>query len=612
MPIGVEGELYIGGAGVARGYLNRAELTAQRFVPDPFSAAPGARMYRSGDLGRWRADGNIEYLGRNDQQVKIRGYRIELGEIESQLSRYPQVKEAVVLAREDEPGEKRLVAYYTAEEDAVEVNGLRTHLQASLPEYMVPAAFVRLEQIPLTPNGKVDRKALPAPEGDAYHRGEYEAPQGQVEEGLARIWEELLQVQRVGRQDNFFELGGHSLLAVRLSSRILQAYSVEVSVQSIFQNLSIQALAQAIERGVVQAVLPIRAVERSGPLPLSFAQQRLWFLAQLEEGASLAYHIPLALRLKGCLDKRALRAALDRIVARHESLRTRFLTNDGVPRQQIDSCEVGFALLEQDLREDGDVDEQLQVLVSQEARQAFDLVRGPLIRGRLLQISDQEQVLLITMHHIVSDGWSMGVLFKELAALYDSYREGKEDPLPPLAIQYADYALWQRQWLQGERFQQQSRYWQQTLKGAPQLLNVPTDRARPATQSYIGSHIEVVLEKTLTRGLKELSRRHGTTLFMTVLAGWAALLSRLSGQEEVVIGTPVANRVRTEVENLIGFFVNTLAIRVDVSGNPSTVQLLERVRQQVWRRRGIKTSLLSKWWRSSSPSARSHTVRSSR
>ncbi len=601
VPIGVPGEIYIGGVGVARGYLNRPQLTAERFVADSFSTDFRARMYRTGDLGRYRADGNIEFLGRNDDQVKVRGYRIELGEIEAQLRAHAGVREAVVVAREDEGSQKRLVGYYIAEAgEEPEVASLREdlkeHLRKRLPEYMVPAALVRLEALPLTANGKLDRKALPAPEAEAYAHEDYEEPRGEVEVAVAQIWQQLLRVDRVGRQDNFFELGGHSLLAVTLVGRVLQVFGVEVSVQAVFQRPRLAALAQEIEHGVVQSVPTMERADRDGELELSFTQQRLWFLTQLDQRASRAYHIAMGLRLRGRLERQALKAALDRIVYRHESLRTIFVASDGVARQRILPAEVGFALEETDLSAVADgacvagvqggangeaIEQRLRELTGQEARVEFDLTCGPLIRGHLVKVSEQEHVLLLTMHHIVSDGWSMGVLVRELTALYGAYREGRADPLPPLQTQYADYAQWQRRWLQGERLQGQIEYWQSTLTGAPQLLSVPSDHPRPAVQSYEGGQVEVELGEELTAGLKELSRRHGTTLFMTVLAGWAVLLSRLSGQEEVVIGTPVANRGRSEIEGLIGFFLNTLAIRVDVSAGPSTAQLLARVRERV-------------------------------
>ena len=580
--MGVAGELYIGGAGVARGYLNRPELTAERFLADPFTSQSGARMYRTGDLGRWLPDGNIEFLGRNDFQVKIRGFRIELGEIETRLAGHPAVREAVVIAREDTPGDKRLVAYYTSNEehDVPGVEQLRSHLAAVLPEHMVPAAYVRLESLPLTPNGKLDRKALPAPDGEAYATRGYEAPQGEIEEKLAAIWAEVLKLDRVGREDNFFSLGGHSLLAVRVVTRLRHALGVEVAIRDLFAHPVLADLA-AVLHGAAHAELPlIAATGRGERLPLSFAQQRLWFLAQMD-GVSETYHIPFGLRLKGDLNRTALRQSLDRILARHEALRTTFVFVEEQPVQRIGDGEAScFLLIEHDLREHGDAQAELARLVSWEAGAPFDLEAGPLIRGRLIRLAEDEHALLITMHHIVSDGWSMGLLLDELGKLYSAFLRGQDDPLPPLGIQYADYALWQRQWIEGEILQRQAAYWKTALAGVPALLELPADHPRPAQQDHAGASAELALDEQLTAGLKNLSRRHGTTLYMTLLAAWAALLSRLSGQQDVVIGTPVANRGRAEIENLIGFFVNTLAVRLDLSGSPSVSELLDRVKAQ--------------------------------
>ncbi|MGF2530443.1 amino acid adenylation domain-containing protein, partial [Ralstonia pseudosolanacearum] len=578
VPLGVTGEIYIGGAGVARGYLNRPELTAERFVVNPFHGEGRERMYRTGDLGRWLPDGSLEYQGRADAQVKLRGFRIELGEIEARLLQCAGVSEAVVALREDAPGEPRLVAYYVSDE-AIEAQTLREQLQASLPEYMVPAAYVRLERLPLTPNGKLDRKELPAPEGQAYASTAYEAPQGEVEVALAGIWQTLLGVERVGRHDDFFTLGGHSLQAVRLVAQVRTQLGAELGLTELFAQPSLSAVAQAIVRGQGTALPAITVADRGEPLPLSFAQQRLWFLAQME-GGSEAYHIPVGLRLKGELDEEALRRALDRIVARHEALRTRFEVQEGQAVQFIVPADVGLTLEWVDLSTEEASEHQLGLQAEAEARAAFDLEQGPLIRGRLVKLGEQEHVLLITMHHIVSDGWSQGVLARELGMLYEAYRSGGEDPLPALPIQYADYAVWQRRWLEGAELQRQGTYWEQALAGAPTLLSLPTDRARPAQQDYAGGSVEVIFDETLSAGLRKLSQRHGTTLFMTVLAGWSALLSRLSGQEEVVVGSPVANRTRSEVESLIGFFVNTLALRVEVGG-ATVSELLGRVKAKV-------------------------------
>jgi amino acid adenylation domain-containing protein len=437
---------------------------------------------------------------------------------------------------------------------------------------------MQLPEFPLTPNGKLNRAALPVPEDEAYSRREYAPPQGLIEETLAAIWTELLGLERVGRYDSFFEMGGHSMLAVRMIARLRGALGLELPLGEIFAHPVLSALAQRVAETTLTTLPEIVPGERSGNLPLSYAQQRLWFLAQME-GVSEAYHIAAGLRLSGQLNQEALRFALDRIVQRHEALRTRFVVVDGEPAQQIDSAETGFALVEQDLEGEPSREEALASLAATEAAAPFDLERGPLIRGRLVRLGSQEHVLLVTMHHIVSDGWSIGVLVKEFSALYTAGCAGQQDPLPALAIQYGDYAQWQRQWLSGEVLESQAEYWRKTLSGAPALLELPTDHKRPVQQSHEGRQIAVELSAELTAGLKALSLRHGTTLFITVLAGFAALLSRLSGQEDIVIGTPVANRTRREIEGLIGFFVNTLALRLDVSGEPSVKELLQRIRQ---------------------------------
>ena len=581
VPLGVTGEIYIGGAGVARGYQNRPELTAERFIRDPFSEKTGARMYKTGDLGRWLPDGNIEYLGRNDFQVKIRGFRIELGEIEAKLAGCDGVRDAVVLAREDQPGDKRLVAYVIAQEGSeLSAASLRAKLSTLLPEYMVPSAFVSVESYPLTPNGKLDRKALPAPDQLSVVSQAYEAPKGKAEGEIAQIWQELLGLERVGRHDHFFDLGGHSLLAVRFISRIRQVLGVEIALRDLFARPTVVELAQVLESAGEAAVPPIELADRSMRLPLSWAQQRLWFLDQLDHEASVAYHLPVALRLKGKLDRASLGAALDKIVARHEDLRTSFTSLGGDPAQTISPEETGFALAEHDLGKVTGHEQRALVerMVAAEACEPFELSSGPLIRGQLLRLAEEEHVLLVTQHHIISDGWSSGVLVREFGILYAAYSQGLPDPLPALTIQYADYALWQRQWLQGEVLDRQLGFWRSHLEGAPALLDLPTDRARPSKQSYRGGTVAVTLSAQLSTGIREMAQRHGVTPFMALLAGWSVLLSRLSGQDDLVIGTPVANRQRAEIESLIGFFVNTLALRVRLEGDPSTGELLAQVK----------------------------------
>ncbi|CFM89195.1 non-ribosomal peptide synthetase [Burkholderia pseudomallei] len=871
-PIGVAGELYIGGVQVARGYLNRPELTRERFIDDPFVA--GGRLYRTGDLARWRTDGRLEYLGRNDFQVKIRGFRIELGEIEAQLAKVADVREVVVLARDSaaevhdsatehatpnapSPSpetttataaatatataiEKRLVAYYTGDADVV---ALRAQAAQHLPSYMVPSAYVRLDAWPLTPNGKLDRRALPAPADDAYARAEYEAPQGAKEEALAAIWRELLHVERVSRHDNFFELGGHSLLAVQLVSRLRQALSVEVALGTVFDAPVLSALAERLEAENTAVLPPIPLTPRDGRIALSLAQQRLWFLTQLE-GVSEAYHMSGAVRLDGPLNREVLQRALNRIVMRHEALRTCFAREEGEPIQVIqphadltvsyhdlreaeqseqrakdlsqahasapfdlsrdlpvrvlllqladeahvvqvvmhhiasDGWSVGVFLQElsalygsfiaeqgdplaplplqyadyaawqrrwlasgqlekqgafwqtnlsgaghsllavqlvsrlrqalsvevalgtvfdapvlsalaerleaentevlppiplaprdgrialslaqqrlwfltqlegvseayhmsgavrldgplnrevlqralnrivmrhealrtcfvreegepiqviqphadltvsyHDLREAesirheaGNREQRAKDLSQAHASAPFDLSRDLPVRVLLLQLEDEAHVVQVVMHHIASDGWSVGVFLQELSALYGSFIAEQGDPLAPLPLQYADYAAWQRRWLASGQLEKQGAFWQTNLSGAPTLLELPTDRPRPPKQSHAGASVEVKLGAALSERVKRLSQRHGVTPYMTLLSSWAAVLSRLSGQEEVVIGSPVAGRNRTEVETLIGFFVNTLALRLDLSSEPTVGELLKRTKAQV-------------------------------
>ncbi|HVH11465.1 MAG TPA: condensation domain-containing protein, partial [Longimicrobium sp.] len=574
VPVGVAGELYLAGDGLSRGYASAPGMTAERFLPCPFGA-PGGRMYRVMDRVRRRADGELDYLGRTDFQVKVRGFRIELGEIEARLAEHPLVHAAVVLVREDTPGDRRLVAYVVAGAEA-DADALRTHLAQRLPGYMVPAAYVRLDAFPVTPNGKVDRRALPAPEADAFAARGYEAPAGETEQAVAGIWAELLGAERVGRGDDFFHLGGHSLLGVRVVSRVRQALGAEASPGDLFERPVLADFARGLTS--VASADAIEAVDRSGAIPLSFAQQRLWFLEQMGNLGS-TYHIPVRLRLQGALDRDALVRALDRIVARHEALRTTFPAVDGEPVQRIASIEQSaFSLVEHDLRASADAEDALHRVMQDEMAAPFDLAHGPMILGRLVQMAAADHVLLLTMHHVVSDGWSAGVLHRELGALYAAFARGDVDPLPPLPIQYADYAAWHRRSVDGDVLEAQAAYWTRTLAGAPELLELPADRPRPPRQDFAGAVLDVALDAELSDALKSLSQRHGTTLFMTLLAGWAAVLARLSGQDDVVIGTPSANRGRAEVEELIGFFVNTLPVRVDLSDGPSVGELLEQVR----------------------------------
>ncbi|WXA99338.1 non-ribosomal peptide synthase/polyketide synthase [Pendulispora brunnea] len=568
VPVGVPGELYVGGIGVGRGYLHDPERTAIAFVPDPFGSTPGARLYRTFDVARYLPDGNIEFLGRADHQVKVRGYRIELGEIEACLVRQPGVREAVVVVRDEQ-----LVGYWAAAPGTPpEASILKAALAQTLPEYMVPAVFMQLEALPLTPNGKIDRKALPAPVRAEGSRSA--APSSPAERQIAALWRELLGAESVGREDSFFELGGHSLLATQLMSRIRRAFDVDLPLRALFDAPTVAGLARAVElhgdRSTAETqVARLVRRPRTGPLPLSFAQQRLWFLEQLTPGDP-SYNMPIGVRLAGPLDRDALEASLEGVVHRHESLRTRFVTVDGKPAQIIEPAQP-LSLPVANVASEADV----AAMAHEQARAPFDLARGPLFRVRLLRLSATEHVLLVTMHHIVSDGWSLDVLVREVASLYEG------NALPELEVQYADFAAWQRAWLSGERLEAQLAYWRTELSGAPPMLALPTDHVRPAEPSYRGATVRAVFSADLTARLKALSHAHGTTLFITLLAAFQALLARYTAQEDIVVGSPIANRHHGTTEGLIGFFVNSLALRAHVSRETAFQELLGQVRERV-------------------------------
>ncbi|HKG15723.1 MAG TPA: amino acid adenylation domain-containing protein [Pyrinomonadaceae bacterium] len=586
VPVGVSGELYIGGDGLARGYLKRPALTAERFVPDAFSGEAGARLYKTGDVVRYDAGGRVEFVGRADEQVKVRGFRVELGEVEAVLSSHGLVREAVAVAREAAGGVKRVVGYVVAESGAsLTASELREYMRERVPEYMIPSYFVTLDRLPLTPNGKVDKRALPEPEAAAEQGDAGSEPRTPLEELVAGLWSEVLGVGGVGPESDFFESGGHSLLATQAVSRLRRLLGVEVALRELFEHPTPRRLALRLDellresKGIEQAP-PMVAVERGGPLPLSFAQRRLWFIQQMEP-ESTAYNVPAAVRLTGCLNVEALESTLTEVVRRHEVLRTHFAVGeDGEPVQVV--SEPSAVML--DLVDLGALDEQereaeVQRLAREEAELPFDLSTGPLLRARLLRLSEEEHVVLLTMHHIVSDGWSVGVLIKEVAALYEAYGVGGESPLEELSIQYADFAVWQREYLKGEALERQLSYWRKRLSGSLPVLELPTDKPRPPLQTYRGAFMSVPLPEELGGHLKSLSRREGCTLFMTLLAAFQTLLHRYTGQEDIVVGSAVANRNRGEIEPLIGFFINMLALRVDLSGDPSFKDLLKRVRE---------------------------------
>jgi non-ribosomal peptide synthetase component F len=573
--------LYIGGEGLARGYVGRPDLTAEKFIPDPFSGAPGARLYKTGDLARYLPDANLEFLGRSDDQVKIRGFRIELGEIAAALRQHPAVREAVVAAQ-DGHGEKRLVAYLAGNRDArPTANELRGFLKDKLPEHMMPAVFVLLDALPLTANGKIDRRALPTPNGQRPELDEaFVASHTATEELLAQIWGQVLGVERVGIYDNFFHLGGHSLLATQVVSRIRETFQVEMPLRCMFEAPTVAGLAATIDvsRTGLQAP-PIVPVPRDGELPLSFAQQRLWFIDQLDPGNSV-YNFPAAVRLKGQLNVVALKQSLDEIVRRHEALRTTFAIVDGRPVQIIAPAQT-LTLPIVDLRELPETEREAEVqrLATNQAQRTFDLAHGPLVRATVLRLGENEHVGLLTMHHIVSDGWSTGILIREMATLYEGFCSRRPTSLPELPIQYADFAHWQRHWLDSGVLESQLTYWTIQLAGASPFLDLPTDHTRPIVQRFRGAHESLRLPKNLSAELKALSRQEGVTLFMTLLAAFKILLHYYTSQDDIIIGTPIANRNRLETEGLIGFFVNTLVLRTDFSGDPDFRELLGRVRE---------------------------------
>ncbi len=578
VPIGVAGELFIGGAGVGRGYWNRPEQTAERFVPDPFSNPEEDRLYRSGDLARYRPDGNLEFVGRRDDQVKIRGFRIELAEVEAVLQECAGLREVSVVAREDVPGDKRLVAYVVPGREPASAESLRRVAKETLPDYMVPSAFVKMESLPRTANGKVDRGRLPEP-GRSREPVEFVEPSTPHERAVAGIFAELLRVERVGANENFFDLGGHSLLATQLVSRLRDRFGLEIPLRQIFESPTVAELASA-----VSAPAPARAAgappirRRASGGALSFAQERLWFLDRMDPGQSI-YNVPEVLRLSGTLEVRALESALRAIVERHEVLRTAFPERDGQPFVEVERASLVLPVTDISGLPASRRESEASRIAAEEARVPVDLGRPPLMRARLLRLSPEEHWLVLTMHHIASDGWSVGVLLSELSALYEAERRGVKAALPELPIQYADYAAWQRERLQGESLGPHLEYWRRELAGDAPRLELPTDRPRAASPSFAGATERRLLSSDLRERLEALGRRESASLFMVVLAAFEVLLARLTGQEEVLVGTPVAGRNRTETEGLIGCFVNTLVLRGDASGNPTFREFLGRVRE---------------------------------
>ncbi|HEV2733411.1 MAG TPA: amino acid adenylation domain-containing protein, partial [Longimicrobiaceae bacterium] len=579
LPAGIPGEILIGGPGVARGYLGRPELTAASFVPDPFSGEPGARVYRTGDRARWLHDGALEFLGRTDRQVKVRGFRVELAEVEAALAEHPEVADAVVAVRE-EGGDRRLVAYVVPATPGARPARLRPHARRRLPDHMVPGAFVFLDALPLTPTGKVDRRALPAPD---FEGGEaVVAPRTSIEESVAGIWREVLGIERIGVEESFFALGGHSLLVTRVVSRVRELFSVDFPLRAFFEAPTVADVAARVEAllgsGSGMQLPPPRRVPRTGPLPLSLAQQRLWLVDRIEPD-SPAYNMPTALRLRGPLDAAALRGSLDALVRRHETLRTTLAEHDGAPVQVVHpAAPVPLPLIDLRRLREGEEARTARRLAEEEALRPFDLARGPLLRGALLRLADEDHVLCLTVHHVVSDGWSMEVLTREGAACYAALGRGEEPALPELPVQYADFAVWQRDWLSGRVLEEHVAYWKERLSGAPELLEIPTDHPRPAAMSFRGAFEPMHLPPGVVERLEALGQREGATLYMVVLAAFQVLLGKYAGTEDVVVGSTIAGRTHQELEPLIGLFMNTLVLRADLAGDPAFREVLRRVR----------------------------------
>ncbi|MCU1259742.1 MAG: non-ribosomal peptide synthetase, partial [Bryobacterales bacterium] len=586
-PIGVPGELHIGGVGLARGYLKRPELTAEKFIHDPFSQEPGARVYKTGDLARFLPDGNIEYLGRIDFQIKLRGFRIELGEIEAVLAQHPAVSECVVIAREDVPGDKRLVGYVVpSANQSTRASELGTWVKQKLPEYMTPAVFVELERFPLTSNGKVDRRNLPEPE---YRRletaGAFAGPRTPAEEMIAGIWAEVLKLDRVGVADNFFELGGHSLSATQVVARARAAFGIEVPLRVLFEAPTLRALAESIhqlERASHGSVPPsLLRANRDGALPLSFTQQRLWFLYQMEPESSL-YNVPWAARMTGLVNAEALETALNAIVQRHEILRTTYGTENDLPVQIVrTAAHIPLERRDLSLLPAAGREQEARRILQEEYAKPFNLASDIVFRPMLLKLEERDHVIFVKTHHIANDGWSTGVMLSDLGVFYEAALAGVTPMLPELPIQYADFAVWQRNWLRGEVLERQVAYWKNQLDGAPPVLLLPTDRPRPAVQGFRGATERTQISKALADQIGLLSRQEGVTTFITMLAAFQCLILYYTKQPDVVLGTDFAGRTNVETEALIGFFVNLMVVRTDLSRDPSFSELLVRVREVI-------------------------------
>ncbi|MEM8534763.1 MAG: amino acid adenylation domain-containing protein [Chloroflexota bacterium] len=592
VPVGIVGELYLSGAGLARGYLNRPMLTAERFVPNPFAPQIGARMYGTGDLVRWRQDGELEYLGRSDQQVKVRGYRIELGEIEATLTAHPEVRDSVVIVRDDLPMGRGIVAYVVPQgEIAPKPAQLREQIQKRLPDYMLPSVFVILERLPLTPNGKLDRRALPKSEHERPDVGSlFVEPRTTIEEMLTTIWVTVLGIDRIGITDNFFELGGHSLLATQLVSRIRSSLQVDLTLLNLFEHPTIEGLARLVEyardAGQLDQTPPITPISHQMPLPLSFSQERLWVIDQLNPG-NIAYNTSRGARIIGAFDTEVAEQTLNTLVHRHAILRTTYAIQDGAsvqiihPHQHIPIPIIDLTNVAQTSQE-----ALVQRIANEESRRPCDLRTGPTVRAHLLRIGDQEHVLILMLHHIVYDLWSGRVLMWELEKLYTTYQEAKAQSLSPdtylslteLPIQYADFAYWQRTVFQNTKLEQQLIYWRRQLENAPVSLDLPTDYPRPPIQMFKGLKLRRIMPLTLLQELRALSHAEGVTPFMTLMASFKILLYRYTHQTDLLVGTPITGRNNVETEDIIGFFINTLVFRTRLDRNPSFCEVLQQIR----------------------------------
>ncbi len=585
VPVGVPGELFIAGVQLARGYHHRPELTAEKFIPDPHAATPGARMYRTGDLVRRLPDGNIDYLSRIDFQLKIRGFRIELGEIEHQLAQLPPIREAVVTVYEPQTGNKQLAAYVipAATREEIDPDGLRSALAAHLPDYMIPAHIIAVDHFPLTPNGKVDRRALPEPGPAAVATEKYVAPTNETEREIQAIWKDILETDDISIHADFFQLGGHSILATRLVTRFRQAFEVEIPLAALFEATTIarQALLVEMEQAMGRgpSLPPLEPVPRDDLLPVSLPQQRLWFIDQFNPGTT-AYNINLTLRIRGALNREVLEQSIRLVIERHEILRTTFTNRDGTPYLTIHP-DVRFELETEDGAETTGESERIRNATSEMAATVFDLSQPPLLRMKLITLDGESSLLCGVIHHIISDGLSMGILIREVIQNYEALSRGGQPQQPPLPFQYADYAHWQRQWLSGDILDQHIRNWKEHIGSRPPVLELPTDFPRPAVQTFNGRQFDFELDEKLTRALNRFSLQNGVTLFMTLMTAWQILLHRYSRQQTILIGTPVTGRLLEEANELIGFFVNTLVIKGEYDSETTLTDALSRIRKNV-------------------------------